>query len=288
MEAKTNYTLVGLIVLILAAALLSAALWLSVGFDRKTYKTYVTYLNESVSGLTEESPIKYNGVRVGFINSIELNHDNPEQVILILNIEDDIPITESTEATLVFQGITGTTYLGLTAKTPSLVPLKKTPNTPYPVIPSKPSFFNQLETNVNTLTADLKRFFSEENANNVEKILKNFEALSAVFTQNNDNINKTLEELPKLTKSLKVSVQKFDTMADDVSESGKQFTVTMKAGKNSIDQISQQTLPPITLLMRRLNDIAANLEKVSVEMRENPSVIVRGTAPPKLGPGEHR
>ena len=288
LEAKTNYTLVGLTVLMLGAGLLSASLWLSVGFDRKAYIKYITYLNESVSGLTEESPIKYNGVRVGFINSIELNHENPEQVILVLNIEKEVPITESTEATLVFQGITGTTYLGLTAATPSLVPLKKTPNSPYPVIPSKPSFFNQLESNVNTLTTDLKRFFSKENSDNIEKILKNFESLSSVFTQNNQNINETLEELPKLTKALKVSAKKIDTMAEDVSVAGKQFTVTMKAGKNSIDQISQQTLPPITLLMRRLNDIAANLEKVSADMRQNPSVILRGSAPPKLGPGEHQ
>ncbi len=288
MEAKTNYTLVGLTVLLLAAGLLSASLWLSVGFDSKTYQTYLTYLNESVSGLAEDSPIKYNGVRVGVIDSIQLNHANPEQVILVLKIEKEVPITESTEASLIFQGITGTTYLGLTATTSSLQPLKKTPNAPYPIIPSKPSFFAQLENNVNTLTDDLKRFFSEENSDNVEKILKNFESLSTVFTQNNQNLNETLEELPKLVKSLKVSAGKFDTMATDVSTAGKQFTDTMKVGKNSIHQISQQTLPPITLLMRRLNDIAANLEKVSAEMRQNPAVLVRGSAPPKLGPGEHQ
>ena len=286
MEAKTNYTLVGLTVLMLGAGLLSASLWLSVGFDRKSYKTYLTFLDESVSGLAEESSIKYNGVRVGFIKSIALNHHNPKQVILVLNIEKEVPITESTEASLVFQGITGTTYLGLTATSPSLQPIQKTPQYPYPVIPSKPSFFAQLESNVNTLTSDLKRFFSEENANNIEKILQNFEALSSVFTKNNQNINQTLEELPKLVKNLSVSAQKFDTMATDVSTAGKQFTETMKVGKNSIHQISQQTLPPITLLMRRLNDIAANLEKVSADIRQNPAVIIRGSAPPTLGPGE--
>ncbi|MDX2346855.1 MAG: MlaD family protein [Legionella sp.] len=286
MEAKTNYTLVGFTVLMLGAGLLSASLWLSVGFDNKTYKTYLTFLNESVSGLAEDAPIKYNGVRVGLIKSIQLNHENPEQVILVLKIEEDVPITESTETSLVFQGITGTTYLGLTATTPSLVPLKKTKNAPYPIIPSKPSFFAQLESNVNTLTTDLKRFFNKENSDNIEKILQNFEALSTVFTENNQNINKTLEELPKLAKNLRISAKKFDIMADDVSTAGKQFTDTMKVGKNSIHQISQQTLPPITLLMRRLNDIAANLEKVTAEMRQNPAVIVRGSAPPKLGPGE--
>lgn len=286
MEAKTNYTIVGLAVLILGASLLSASLWLSVGFDRKTYKTYLTFLTESVSGLSEESSVKYNGVRVGFIDSINLNPNNPEQVILVLKIEESVPITENTEATLVFQGITGTTYLGLSSTSSSLKPLKKNPDYPYPVIPSKPSFFRQLENNVNTLSEDLKQFFSEENAENVAKTIKNFEDVSAVFAKNKQNIQETLEELPKLAKTLKESALKFNTMAEDVSASGKQFTLTMKAGKNSIDQISQQTLPPMTLLMRRLNDIAANLEKVSREMRQNPAVIIRGTHPPKPGPGE--
>jgi phospholipid/cholesterol/gamma-HCH transport system substrate-binding protein len=275
-------------VLILGAALLSASLWLSVGFDRKKYKTYLTYIDEPVSGLTEESPIKYNGVRVGIVNSIELNDKNPQEVILVLRIEDDVPITESTEATLISQGITGTTYLGLSASSPSLVLLKKGLNAPYPVIPSKPSFFYQLEKNVNDLTTDIKRIFNQENAENFQHILHNFDELSSVFADNNHNISESLEELPKLIKGLKVSAEKFDVMAHDVSVSGRQFTKTMKAGKNSIDHISQQTLPPAVILMRRLNDIAANFEKMSAEMRQNPAVIVRGSAPPKLGPGESR
>jgi len=279
--------LVGLSVLILGSALLSLSLWLSVSYDQKSYKTYLTYIDEPVAGLTEESSVKYNGVRVGIVDSIQLDQHNPERVILVLRIEDDVPITESTVATLVSQGITGNVYLGLTATTPTLKLLKKPPNAPYPVIPSKPSFFHQLETDVREMTADVKRIFSEENAQNLEKTLKNLEALSKVFADNNASIDETLKELPKVVKDLRSSIRKFDDMADSVSTSGKQFTVTMKAGKNSIDQISQQTLPSMTELMRKLNDVAANLEKISEDMRQNPSVLLRGTAPPKLGPGEH-
>lgn len=286
LEAKSNYMLVGLTVLLLGSALLSASLWLSVGYDQKAYKTYLTYIDEPVSGLTEESPVKYNGVRVGIVDSISLNQQNPEQVILVLRIEEDVPITESTVSTLVSQGITGNTYLGLMATTPSLVPLKKTPNAPFPVIPSKPSFFYQLETDIRDIAQDVRRIFSKENADNLEKILQHFEALSDTFARNDKNIDKVLKDLPKLVADLRGSANKFDLMAEDVSVSGKQFTTTMKAGKVSIDQISQQTLPSITELMRRLNDIAINLEKVSSEMRQNPAVIVRGTTPSQLGPGE--
>ena len=86
--------------------------------------------------------------------------------------------------------------------------------------------------------------------------------------------------------SLERSAKKFNTMADDVSVAGTQFTTTMKAGKNSIDQISQQTIPAAVIMLRRLDTIAANLEIVSRQLRQNPSVIIRGSAPPTLGPGE--
>ena len=75
-------------------------------------------------------------------------------------------------------------------------------------------------------------------------------------------------------------------MATVISESGKHFSTTMKTGKNGIDRISQQTLPSLTLLLQRLDSIAANLEKVSADMRQNPAVIIRGTSPPQRGPGE--
>ena len=75
-------------------------------------------------------------------------------------------------------------------------------------------------------------------------------------------------------------------MATDMSKAGKNVSKTMVSGKNTLDKISQQTIPPAVLLLRRLNAISANLEKVSNEMRQNPSVVIRGTTPPKPGPGE--
>ena len=267
MESKANYTLVGLAVLVLVAGLLSGGLWLSVGFDRKQYNTYTVYMSEPVSGLNEESPVKYNGVRVGFITQIELSPLDPQRVRLQLKIEEGTPITISTQATLISQGITGTTYLGLSASSASIIPLQKTENEPYPVIPYKPSFFFQLEKNIT-------------------RALDHIERITNSIAKNTNKIEESFQKIPQLIDSINISTVKFNDMADDVSVAGKQFTKTMKAGKNSIDQISQQTVPPAVILLRRLDVIAANLEKMSAQMRENPAIIVRGSAPPKPGPGE--
>ena len=60
----------------------------------------------------------------------------------------------------------------------------------------------------------------------------------------------------------------------------------MDSGKITLDKLKQQTIPEIMFLLQRLDSIAANLEKVSKQMRENPAVLIRGKMPPKPGPGE--
>lgn len=286
MESKSNYTLVGLAVLVLSTCLLSVGLWLSVGFDRKTYDNYIVYMDEPVSGLSEESAVKYNGVRVGYVSDIELSPTNPQRVRLLLKIEQGMPVTIDTRATLISQGITGATYLGLTAASSSLEPLPKTPEEPYPVIPYRPSFYYMLEKNVNRLSEQFNQVFTKENTENIRKIITHLESVTAVIDKNDAAINQTLRDFPKLINAIEHSTKRFNAMAKDVSVAGNQFTKTMKAGRSSIDQLSQQTIPEAVLLLRRLNNIASNLENVSSQMRQNPSVVIRGNQPLQPGPGE--
>ncbi len=307
MEAKTNYTIVGALVLILIGGLLSTGLWLSVGFNQKEYSFYTVYLSESVAGLSEQSPVKYNGVQVGFVKKIELNTNDPRQVELTLSIERNIPITTSTTATLISQGITGVTYVGLAANSSDLTPIQRMDGEPYPVIPAKPSLFNQLDMvlkevseNVNKVSIQTQKIFNEKNARYVRNTLANIEQISTVIAHDSANINASIRNLdvlllnlskaskdfPETIKELRIGVKKFDTLATDMSIASKNFSQTMISGRNTIDQISQQAVPSATSLLTRLNTISANLEKVSNEMRQNPSVVIRGSKPPQAGPGE--
>ncbi|MCE0724325.1 MULTISPECIES: MlaD family protein [Legionella] len=286
MEAKTNYTIVGVVVLILLVGLLAAMLWLSVGFNQKKYTTYTVYMHEAASGLTKDAPVKFNGVQVGYVKEIQLNQSDPRQVEILLNIEDGTPVTTSTYATLNSQGITGVTYIGLSASTSDLTPIPQMPGEPFPVIPSKPSVFTQLDSilkkvseDVGSVSDEAKRIFNEENAKHVRHILTNIDHFSK-------NLAKTSRDFPHMLDELRVGISKFNTMAESLSQAGSSVSKTMGTGKNAIDKISEEALPPVVILLRRLNTISANLEKVSREMRQNPAVVIRGTKPPKPGPGE--
>lgn len=307
MEAKTNYTIVGIIVLLLTAGVLSAILWLSAGFNSKSYSYYTVYLREAASGLNGDSPVKFNGVQVGNVSAIKLNKNDPRQVEITLSIEEGTPITTSTSATLISQGITGVTYVGLSAASDDLTPLEKMPGEPYPVIPAKPSLFNQLDAvlkeasdSINSASKEVKRIFTEENAKYVRLTLSNMERFSEVMANNSSSIDSALKsadvflanasliskDFPQIVKDLRAGINNFNALSIDLSHAGKSVTNTMGSGNNTLNKLSEQTIPQANLLLRKLNAISANIELLSNTMRQNPSVIIRGTKPSKLGPGE--
>lgn len=282
MESKTNYSVVGLIVLLLAAGLLSVGLWLSVGFNQKSYSYYTVYLHEAAAGLSTDSPVKFNGVQVGFVKDIKLNKNDPRQVEILLSIEKGTPITNSTSATLISQGITGVTYVGLSAGSSDLTPLLKMPDEPYPVIPAKPSLFYQLDAiirqvseNVNKVSEQIQGIFNQENAKYVRQSLKSTDEFMA-------NMAKVSKDFPGMMKDLKVGIKHFNGMAKDLSTASRGVTKTMHSGRNAIDKMT----PDASQLLKQLNEMSANLEQITNEMRQNPSVIIRGAKPPKPGPGE--
>lgn len=286
LESKVNYTIVGMAVLLLTAALLSALLWLSVGFDQKRYNPYLVYMPESASSLSEDTPVKFNGVKVGTISEISLSKSNPQMVRLLIRIEEGILITEHTEATLILQGITGNSYLGLSATSPSLTPLKRTATEPFPVIPYKKSFFGQLEHNISEISDNVKRVFDSQNAKSIKKTLLSLESITGAISKNSSHMDKAISQLPEAISEFKTMVLAIKNVTKNIAHASNQVSQTMRAGKDGIGQLEEQVLPPATILLQRLDTIAADLQQVSVLLKQNPSVILRGTAPEKPGPGE--
>lgn len=237
MEKNINYTLVGAFVILLFACIVLSIIWLSAGLSIKQYTTYQVYMKESVSGLSLDSSVEYNGVNVGSVSNIALNQKNPQLVELLLKIKEGTPITEGTQAVLNVKGLTGIAFIALQDKGNDTRPLPILPGQSYPVIGTAPSFLLRLDTAINKLNDSLFQL-----SHSVESLL------------DKDNLRAIKQLLSNM---------------------------------NQISQtLNTQTLPNTNQAIIHLNMMTQQFSTLSTEIKNNPSILIRGKTESSLGPGE--
>lgn len=285
MDPKVNYTAVGIYVVVLSMALAVVVLWLS-SEHAKHYNRYLVYLKESVSGLTEKAPVKFNGVDVGYVDKIQIDPQDPQEVRIIAKIDQHTPINKSTTATLMAQGITGTTYLGLKAKTSNAPPLEKNPNEPYPVIPSEPSLLVQLNEALRDVTSGLRTMSESFQGMN--------ESFKKLFTTTNmKSLENILNKTSIASNQFPGTVQKIQGAASGLTAASEQVKITLQNSEGTIrsfdvaiKNLTEQTLPEIFQAAHSLKQTLLDVKGVASQLKQNPSAIIRGTQPLPPGPGE--
>ncbi len=274
METNVNYTIVGAFVIILIAATVLAIVWLSSGFSFEQFNTYAIYMNESVSGLNVDASVEYNGVEVGSVKSIDIDPRNPEVVEILISVKNTTPITQGTTAMLGSKGITGIAYVALKDKGTNLNPLTPPPGQPYPVIKTIPSFFVRIDTTLSMLSKNFSKL-----SDSIQSLLN---------PENQEAIKQTLANLKEITGTLAENSKKLDGILENTSKATQQLTPLMQSGTGAFRIFETQTLPEMYRLMYNLNNMSRSITEMTIEIKQNPSILIRGSTPQPLGPGERR
>jgi phospholipid/cholesterol/gamma-HCH transport system substrate-binding protein len=114
MITKSQKARLGIFVAV--AAVLTGAMFVSVLGTRLTQKkdTYYARFTEAVSGLDVGAQVKYQGVKVGSVDAIEIDRKNIKEVIVTLSLKRGTPVKADTKVTLAVMGITGLKSIELT------------------------------------------------------------------------------------------------------------------------------------------------------------------------------
>jgi phospholipid/cholesterol/gamma-HCH transport system substrate-binding protein len=320
MEPKVNYALVGLFIALLSGAVRAGVLWLSKTDYRGVYDRYYTYMDESVTGLSNDSSVKYRGVDVGRVKEIVLDPDNPEQVRLALDIVRGTPVKQDTVAVLETQGLTGITTVNLRGGSRAAPAPTAKPGESFPVIKSQPSFYNQLSNtisrlttneqlpvllaNLNSLTQEARGLTDAQSRAEVKQILADLtqitRTIAAHRTELADGISKADtaldrfaalgkkldERLPEVLDQTSASVRSLRDMAKELARASASLTSTIDGSRADIAQFTGQTLPESGLLIAEVRQLTATLQRLANELEREPSALVFGRARPTRGPGE--
>ena len=307
MQRKINYAMVGLFVILLGAAWLAISLWLALGDFSVQYQTYRMYLDESVSGLYLDAPVKYRGVEIGKVSEIRLNPDVPGQVQLTFDIDSTVPIKEDTIAVLTVQGLTGIAFVDLTGGSLESPRLQAKEDAAYPVIQTGPSFFSRLDTsgtelmaNLNLLVHGLANVVDVGGEQTLREILENIRQVTAALAGRRSELEHGVrdaarllesgalaaERLPALLTQVEVTAQAFGTMAASVGAASERINTYVERSGAGVQQFSQQTLPELGALISELRRLADTLQGIGSRLEGDPRVLLYGRDLEVPGPGE--
>lgn len=306
METKTNYTLVGLFVLLLTIASFGIGGWLISDTSYRQYNAYYAYMSESVAGLNKDAPVKYNGVDVGYVSNISINPNNTREVQLLLKIQSSIPISESVSARMISQGLTGLRFVELQVEETN-APIIMKGDDKYPVIKTQSSLMVRLDQTLSHILRDfdnisdsLQRLLDEDAAISLRNSLTHIETITAELAKNIDAMTKGINsaqtmlantanvsrEFPELAKVIKETLSEVNQVAKQINQTSASFAFAANQSGSAAQQVNEQVIPDINQLVGTLNFLSEQFTELVQAVENQPSMIVRGRQTGKLGPGE--
>ncbi|RJG04874.1 MCE family protein [Noviherbaspirillum cavernae] len=303
MENKAHALIAGLFTIVLLAGAIFIGIWLN--RDRVEWVPYQIATALSVPGLNPQAAVRYRGLDVGKVNEITFDPQEVGQILVHISVRPDAPITQSTFATLGYQGVTGIAYVQLDddGSRPVKMPSSKDN---IARIEMRPSILDQLQ---NRGLAILEQ--TEEMAKRINTMLEpeNRKAMLAAF----DNVSRAANEVESIPRQLQPTLAKLPALANQAQQALTSLTALsrdasaltgnlngmatrLQAAGGPLDTISSsasqlgatanrlehETLPVANDARTSIRSLNRTLDNLS----DNPGSMLFGVPPAAPGPGE--
>ena len=307
MENKSHALAAGTFVLVVLALLVALAVWLT--RDTRDLRVYELSSKGAVTGLQPQATVRFKGVNVGKVTSIGFDPLVPGNVLLRIAIDDEAPITQSTFATLGFQGVTGLAFLQLDDSGESKVALPDG-HMPPARIPMRPSLLSRLSDQGASILTQLEEtsrrvnlLLAPDNQKKLMGAIGDIGQAAAQFGPDRLNLPRLVQEANATLKTFQDTSVRVGESADEARRSARAFrTVTERMSEKggTLDQLAQgvgtlattgQTLNAATLprLNHAVDDAARTVRQVgraATTVTDNPQSLIFGNGPITPGPGE--
>ena len=315
MENKSHALAAGLFVLVMAAMLAGLAMWLT--RDSGSYHSYEMSTKEGVSGLQPQATVRYKGVSVGKVTYIGFDPQVSGNVLIRIAVEDSTPLTQTTFATLNYQGVTGLAYVLLDDAGEPQAQLPPG-DSGLPRLPLESSPFSKLADQgpvilgrLDDAVQRLNQVLGEENQKHITSALVNIgqaagsvHALSlkldATVTQRLDpalaavpalaaQARQTLQTLQQAGANTASAAADMGQVARRLNEPDGVIDQTARgtlALSRSLERFNAVTLPRVEVATDATARAARQFGRMTAGVSDNPQALIYGPGAPLPGPGE--
>ncbi|OZI62955.1 MlaD family protein [Bordetella genomosp. 11] len=307
MESRSHALLAGAFTLVLLAAVLLIAL--VINRDRATLTEYEIISNTAVSGLSAQSPVRYQGVPAGKVQGLSFDPNVPGRVRIRIGVAPSVPITEATWAELGVQGITGLANIDLRDDGSSRVRLERQGDA-LPVIPLRPGLFERLSLgggnivgNLEKISGQLAVLLNDQNLQALQSALRDAATVSASLKDASAQLRPLVAKVGPLIDNLGETSRQAQGAARDISALAQQARVavarldapdgplvmatrSLREIAYAASRLSNDTLPAVSGMANQVSATARGVSTTVRRVGDTPQSIIFGAPPPRPGPGE--
>ena len=296
METRANYALIGAFTIAVVAAAFGFVLWFAgsdSGADRPTYRIEFT---GSVAGLSKGSPVLFNGIRVGEVQTVELSAEAPDQAFATVQVAKTTPIRDDTRASLDVNLLSGVAQIALYGGAKEAGQLqKRKPADPYPTITADTGGLGSIIQTAKG-TAEKANLFLDtlngiltDNRGSINASVRNVEAFSDSLGRNAPALNGFLASVGEAAQRIGPVATKLGTLVDEstalvravepdrirgIVRNADSIVQTFEESRANMANAIRDTAG----LMARLNQTAPKLEQAMTDFGK----VLAGVDPVKL------
>jgi phospholipid/cholesterol/gamma-HCH transport system substrate-binding protein len=319
-ENRAYALITGVFVIAIAAGVLLWANWLA-GSPVQRVKYRVVSLRP-ITGLNEQAQVRYRGIGAGRVATIRLDRDNPNRILIGIEVDQDVPITRGTYAQLGMEGITGIAYVHLLDDYTSREPPPKGRDG-MPEIHLRPSFLDALTDNAEAvlrdgrvLISEITKLVNEENRERIGRSLVRLEnliieldksakqlpgfiertdaRLQAWLNEKNrrnvegvlENLNEASRGLPALVEETQQLIRDARALSAQAGTLAAEATALARESQGTVHDVRSTTLPKVNALADSVERSARRVGELAEELERRPDSLLWGRGAGRPGPGE--
>ncbi|HAE94344.1 MULTISPECIES: MlaD family protein [Hyphomonas] len=314
METRANYALIGAFVIIATMAVAVFTLWLGQSQFRQDFEAYDIVFEGPVS-LEQGASVRYIGIKVGEVSWVRIDRGDPSKVRARIRVDSETPVKVDSTASIQLAGITGITFVQITAGTPNAASLRARPGQPVPVIKAERTQLDEIFAGgaevLGKATRTIERVnlvLTDENIESLSKTLTNIERLSGQLAATDGTMAQattTLRDVSAAAQRFEEASASFGSFSSNADAQITQFggeanaliadlrNVTenantaveesnraISAAADAIEGPATDALQDARLASRDLRVLIARLDRVARELEQNPQGFVVGDPAP--------
>ena len=281
-----------------------AIIWVGASKYFEKGDRYVTFFNESVQGLQQDSAVKYRGVDVGRVEGIRVAPDNRLiEVVMKIRLREEVE--KNNVASLRAVGITGIVFIELDRRDPEEPDLSPRIDfaSEYPIIPSRPSQLRQIFSGIDEIVEKIKQIdleglskiitHSAKAAEDLlagprtQKVLANLESISVNLDQTMARVEKitaegNLEGIVGETRAALVEARSLIAVTRDELKALRLAETAEKTNRlvDSLSRTSRTTARDLQVMSDNMKRSSETLERLVERLESNPSDLLFSKPPP--------